>query len=455
MSDITPSPWEILEALLADENRTAVATFLEELPLAERIRALSRMSRESRVHLLQRLDPEVVADLIAHAVEAQAAGYMEDLSPTAAAAIVEELPSDIRADLIAEMRAGDAEAILQEMPAAEAEEVRSLASYPADSAGGIMVTELVSYPETMRVSDVLDDLRAHGEEYSDLEVQYAYITADEGQLVGILPLRDLLFASRTKDLSAVMIREPHTLRDTAPLDEVVLFFEEHAFVGAPVVDADHRLVGVVRRSLVRRAVTRESTGIFLKISGIIGGEELRTLPLWLRSVRRLSWLSINIVLNIIAASVIALHQDTLAAVIALAVFLPIISDMSGCSGNQAVAVSMRELTLGLVKPRELLRVLLKESSLGIINGLALGVLLGGVAFLWKQNPVLGLVVGGALAVNTVIAVTFGGLLPLLLKRFRMDPALVSGPILTTVTDMCGFLLVLTMASSVLPLLASG
>jgi magnesium transporter len=157
----------------------------------------------------------------------------------------------------------------------------------------------------------------------------------------------------------------------------------------------------------------------------------------------------NIVLNIIAASVIALYQETLAAAITLAVFLPMVSDMSGCSGNQAVAVSMRELSLGLVRPKELFWVLAKEVKVGIINGLVLGLLLGGVAYLWKGNPWLGLVVGGSLAANTLVSVSLGGMLPLLLKRFNLDPALVSGPLLTTVTDMCGFFFVLSFASVVL------
>ncbi len=177
------------------------------------------------------------------------------------------------------------------------------------------------------------------------------------------------------------------------------------------------------------------------------------MSLFKRSSRRLSWLSINIVLNIVAASVIALYQDTLEQAIVLAVFLPIISDMSGCSGNQAVAVSIRELTLGLVRPKELLRVLTKESAIGLVNGLVLGLLLGAAAFLWKGNPWLGLIVGGALAANTLLAVSFGGLVPLILRGMRTDPALASGPLLTTVTDMCGFFFVLSFASALLPRLA--
>jgi magnesium transporter len=161
---------------------------------------------------------------------------------------------------------------------------------------------------------------------------------------------------------------------------------------------------------------------------------------------------VNIGLNVIAASVIAFYQDTLSQVIALAVFLPIISDMSGCSGGQAVAVSMRELTLGLVRPNEIYRVWLKEVLVGLINGTALGLLISGVAWGWKGNPYLGLVVGAAMALNTVVAVSLGGTLPLLLKRMRMDPAVASGPILTTVTDMCGFFLILSFAAALLPYL---
>ena len=236
----------------------------------------------------------------------------------------------------------------------------------------------------------------------------------------------------------------------APLDNLKRLFDEHAFVGIPVTDAADQLVGVVRRASVEEAIRERATEWFLAVSGLAGEEELRTMPVVQRSRRRLSWLSINIGLNIIAASVIAFYQDTLAAVIALAVFLPIISDMSGCSGNQAVAVSIRELSLGLVKPYEFVRVVWKEGAVGVMNGLVLGILLGTVAALWKGNIFLGLVVGTALMLNTILAVLLGGLIPLALKGLRQDPAVAAGPILTTVTDMVGFFLVLSFASLLLP-----
>ena len=130
-------------------------------------------------------------------------------------------------------------------------------------------------------------------------------------------------------------------------------------------------------------------------------------------------------------------------------FLPIISDMSGCSGNQSVAVSIRELTLGVLKPRDYMRVILKEGLLGFFNGVTLGIVLGIIVFLMKGNLYLSLVIGGALALNTIVSVLIGGLVPLVMKRFKVDPALASGPILTTCTDMFGFFLVLSLASMML------
>jgi magnesium transporter len=255
---------------------------------------------------------------------------------------------------------------------------------------------------------------------------------------------------KNRPIGEVMVKEPLSVNVNTPLRDLRDFFMQYNFLGIPVVADDGHLVGIVRSSTVREETNRRTNQLFLKFAGIVGGEEFRSMSLFKRSSRRLSWLSINIILNIIAASVIALYQDTLEKAIVLAVFLPIISDMSGCSGNQAVAVSIRELTLGLVRPRELIRVLSKESAIGMINGIVLGLLLGGAALLWKGNPYLGLVVGVSLAANTLVAVSFGGLVPLILRGMRTDPALASGPLLTTITDMCGFFFVLSFASLMLP-----
>lgn len=450
MLDPTLESWERLRTILDAGDAATLGSFLDSLGPAETARAISRLERDEQSRLLTLLDPVVAAEVIEEVSATQAVELIEELPPERAAAIVDELQSDHQADLLGELDDEDAHAILREMSPEEARAARRLLAYEPDTAGGLMLTEFLAYRRDLLVRDVLDDLQRNRERYSDYHVQYVYVVDEDGVLVGVLRMRDLIFPSLAARLDAVMIREPLRVGVDTDLEKLAHFFDEHALYGAPVVDPQGRLRGIVLPEAVEEAIRDRSDRQFLGFSGIVGGEELRTMSIALRSRRRLSWLSINVVLNLIAASVIAFYQDTLSAAIALAVFLPIISDMSGCSGNQAVAVSIRELTLGLVHPHEIRRVLLKEAGVGLLNGLALGLLLGGVALLWKGSPVLGLVVGGALAANTLLSVCLGGLLPLVLRRLGLDPALVSGPALTTVTDMCGFFLVLSLATAVLP-----
>lgn len=453
MSDEQARPWEELQQIVDAGDAQQLEEFIDNLPAGEAARAMSRMPEEDQARVLTSLGPEDAAELIQDFPEAQAADIIEQLPPAEAAEIINEMPSDGQADLLSALDDDDAEAVLAQMDPEEAHDARRLSSYPPDVAGGLMVTEFLSYPHTARVGDVVEDLLARGEEYAGYDVQYAYVVSSHGVLLGVLRLRDLLLARRSVTISDLMIRQPLSVPDDASLEAVADFFDRHAFYGVPVTDATGRLVGVIRRHDVEEALAGRSDSDYLKSQGIVGGEELRSMPLARRARRRLSWLSINILLNVVAASVIAFYQDTLSSVIALAVFLPIISDMSGCSGSQAIAVSIRELTLGLVRPHEIAYVWVKEVLVGLINGLALGLLLALVAMLWKGNPYLGLVVGGALALNTVVAVSIGGTIPLVLKRLKLDPALASGPVLTTITDMCGFFIVLSFATAILPKLA--
>lgn len=449
-TDSENRPWEALEDLIAAEGRRDLQDYIDDLEPGELGRSISRLDHDDQRQLLLLLGPAGAADVIDVVPDAQGADLIEQLPPEEAAEILAEVPSDQKADLLAEMSPGEAESILEVMDPREAAETRRLIGHEPDSAGGLMITEFLAYPDRASVGDVLADLKANRRKVADFSVQYIYVTGSRGKLVGVLPVRDLVFADSEVAVDAVMIAEPKRVLVDSKFDDIRRFFDLHGLMAAPVVDRSGRLLGVVREEALEEASTRQVTRQFLGFSGIVGGEEYRSMPLRVRSGRRLSWLSINIVLNVIAATVIAAYQDTLAAAITLAVFLPMISDMSGCSGNQAVAVSIRELTLGLVRPGELLRVLGKEASVGVINGLVLGVLLGGLAFLWQGNIWLGMIVGIALAANTVVAVSLGGLLPLIFKRWRMDPALVAGPALTTVTDMCGFFLVLSLATALLP-----
>jgi magnesium transporter len=206
------------------------------------------------------------------------------------------------------------------------------------------------------------------------------------------------------------------------------------------------MVGVVIRADFDEASADQASRTLLRFSGIVLGEEFRTMPLLNRVGGRLAWLATTLLLSFSAASVVGLFQNTLSEFIALAVFLPVISGMSGNAGNQAIAVSMRELSLGLIKPHEIIWVLTKEAAVGAINGLALGIALTLVALLWKGNLYLGLVVGGAQSLSILLAACLGGIVPMFLKRLGFDPAVASAPLLTTITDAAGFFLTLGLAS---------
>ncbi len=444
--DTTPRYKLIAEAVDNGDQQIAHDIISEASPDDQR-RIIAQLDRQTREQLCELLPAEDTADLFENLAEAQAVELLEELPAGIAADVVEEMDADVSGDLLRELDQVDSEAILAEIDdQQESDELRDRVSYEWDSAGGMMSDQVVRFPATATVSDVLADLDNKAEEYSDADVQYFYVIDDAKRLIGVLTLRSLVLGRRSTLIQNLMLPEPISVSVHTKLEELEDIFDEKAYLGLPVIDEEGCLRGVVSRQAIEEALSENRTEDFLKSAGIVGGEELRSMPLRHRCTRRLAWLGPNILLNLLAASVIASYEDTLQAVIALAIFLPMVSDMSGCSGNQAVAVSIRELTLGIIQPRDYLRVLIKEGLLGITNGVVLGIVLGTIAAIWKGSLFLGLVIGSALTLNTILSVVLGGLIPLVLKRFKADPALASGPILTTCTDMCGFFLVLNLAS---------
>ena len=435
--------------LLEKDNREGLTGLIDSMSSKEIVHLMGHLKRDDQMKLLTMLTPGNAADVMEEIPEAQAVDIIEDLSESDAAAILDQMGSNEQADIIKELDQDDAVAILDKMDPEEAADVRKLMVYDDDTAGGLMRMEYLAFQEQMTVDEITLHLRTHAEDYVEYPLRYIFVITKTGRLRGVLQMQDLLLAKSDTPLSKIIIEDVQYVEHQASLDDLISFFHQNNWYGVPVVDENITLVGVVLRSDILEEESKRLTQEHLETQGIVGGEELRTMPVFLRARRRLSWLSVNILLNIVAASVIAYYQDVLSAVIALAVFLPIISDMSGCSGNQAVAVSLRELSLGVIRPFEVARVWFQEFSVGLINGLVLGVLIGAVSFLWKGSILLSCVVGGALMLNTIVAVSIGGTIPLILRRFGADPALASGPILTTITDMFGFFLTLTFASMAL------
>ena len=423
-NDPKPLRQQVKDAVDARDG-TTLAALLEALPPSAALRQLLLLVAKDRDVVLALIPAELAANLIVEAPVQAATDLFERMATDRAAEVLGQLNSDLQADIIGNLGVEDANAILARLHPDDAADVRRLVVYEDGTAGGLMAAEAFTFPATATVGAVLREIVSEDADFERYRGQHPYVVDAEGRPVGVVSLRNLLTTKRSERLAAIMV-PPVTVGVDTTLDTLQDLFDQHNYFGIPVVESDGRLVGVVSRQAVHAAALVRSEREGLKRQGVVG-DELRSMPTWLRSRRRLAWLSANIVLNIVAASVISAYDETLAAVIAIAVFLPMVSDMSGCSGNQAVGVTMRELALGIVRPKDAFRVWRKEATIGVINGIALGILIGLVAWAWKGNPWLGLVIGSALAANTLIAVSIGGVVPLLLKRVGQDPAVASAP----------------------------
>lgn len=440
---------ESLSELIDSGNSDRFRALLAEMPPGEGARLITRLTKDQQRRVLEWLTLDDAASLLRAVPQSSAADFLRLLPHDAAAQLLGHLPSNEQADLLAEMGT-DAVPLLAAMPDEASSNLRRLAVYPENSAGGLMVTEYVVYRDDATVADAIDDLRKNAARYSRLEVQYAYVVDRSDRLVGTLRLRDLLLLDRDDAIRDAMTTETKTVSPDTTLEQLERLFDRFGYYGLPVVDSDGRMLGVVLRVDVEEAISARAERDMLVRSGVLGGEELRSMPWSSRIARRTPWLAVSLLLSLTAASVIGLYEETLAAVISLAVFLPVISGMGGNAGNQAMAVSIRELSLGLIEPHEFAWVLFKESSVAIVNGLIMGISLGLIAWFWDGSAVLGGVVGVSIVVSTVWAACLGGIVPLALRRVGWDPALASGPILFTTIDLCGFLFALAFAKAMLP-----
>jgi magnesium transporter len=448
-----------LSALIDACDASAMANFLRELPPEDTPWTISHLDDERRTAMFACLagdEPEFAADLMEHFDDAHAADIVAELTPVAAAAIVDEMDSDEQADVLSELPDLDAEAILEAMSPEEAIDTRRRMRYDEDTAGGLMITEYLAYSGSQPVEEVAEDLREHSEKYGEYEVRYVYALHLAGQLEGVVPMRDLVMAKRGTPLGRLAVDVQHIVTVDTHVDEMEDLFDRIDFSAIPVVDEESKLVGVVQRAAVQEARSEAAESDLAKFGGILRGEELRSMPVWTRSLRRLAYLLPIAGLLMLSASVIRLFISTVDQVPILAMFLPIVSGICGSGGGQAVAVSMREISLGLIKPADLWRVLGKEAAVAFIDGLALGFVLFFVIWAWQGNAMLGLIIAAAMPMVLVVAKGVGGTIPLLMRQIGLDPAMASVPAVTTVTDLASFLVVLALATMALSsLVAAG
>jgi magnesium transporter len=406
---------------------------------------LQRLSQEEAVALLQQLPTETAAAVLAEVEKEKLPDFLPVFPTSQLAEILQRLPSDEVVDLLQHLPATRRREALTALPPARAGEIKSLLRYPEDSAGGIMDDRFITVRDDMTIEQARELLRSRGQEERVEDVAYLYATDAEQRLVGIVSLRDLVFRRAERRVGDIMNREVKFLRASDDQEAVARQFEHYHYLGLPVLDAEGRLVGVVKASDALEIARQEATEDMQLMVGLSGEE--RALTPWRKSVkRRLPWLYVNMLTAFGAASVVGFFEDTIARWTVLVVFMPLVAGMGGNAGSQTLVVIIRDLALGELAPGDGRRVLLKEIGVGLMNGLAIGVVVGGLGYLWKGSWELGVIVGCAMVLNLAMAGLAGVLIPYGLKACKVDPALASSIFVTTVTDVAGFFFFLGLAA---------
>ena len=419
------------------ENRHPrdIAEELRDVPLAEIEDVLRSLPQPKAAQVLSELPEDVQVRLFESIPISQLCG------------IVREMFSDDAADVLGHLPAAKLREIMRGMSAQEAKQITDLLQYPEDTAGGIMQTEVIAVPDDLTIAEAIEMLRREEENLPN-GIFYIYVVDSEYRLRGVLRVRDLLFSAPNRKIRDIMVPGVRAVSVHADQEEIARLFRAYGFSAMPVVDDFQRLRGVVTADDVFDIVEEEATEDMQRMVGLSGEESAET-P-WRHSVRnRLPWLFFNLATAFLAGWVVSLFESTIAKYAVLAVFLPIIAGQGGNAGTQTLTIIVRSIALGEVPEKHHRAILIKEILVGLLNGLAIGVVVGGVSWLWKNDVVLGAITFAAMVLNMIAAGVAGVVIPFGLKALRIDPALASAIMLTTVTDVVGFFLFLGLAALVL------
>ena len=429
--------------LIEDDGKQYIKEHITELHPADIADIIETLDEEKKKELFNLLHTKIASKVIVEVNEHSRDQILEDINKEKLTDIVEEMSSDDAADLIADLPKKEAKDILEKLHWEDSTEVQKLLKYPEDTAGGIMQTELLSVREEVLIEDAIIQLMALSENIGD--VPNVFVVDKNRRLVGILPVRKLLIVKHEMPISGIIDRNVISVNVNEDQEEVANIFKKYDLVSLAVVDDDSRLVGRIQIDDIVDVLVEEASEDMLHMAGIYQDEKIMDPPL--KSVRmRLPWLVINLATAILAASVVGLFQDTLQAMVILAMFMPIVAGMGGNAGTQALAVTVRGIALGELDFGNAKKALLNSTIAGLLNGIATGAIMALVAYYWKGNYMLGIVIGLAMIINLFIANFFGIIIPLVLKWLKIDPAVASSIFLTTLTDCIGFISFLGLAT---------
>ncbi len=392
------------------------------------------------------VDPEDDGEVLLHVGDEVREGLIADMDPDEIVAAVEDLDIDDLADLVEDLPEAVIDEVLRSMDRENRERLEQVLSYPEGTAGRLMNPDVVTVRTDTTVDVVLRYLRLRGElpDHTD----HLYVVSRRHQYLGRIALQALLTHEANTPINALLDDEQPAIDVGASDEEVARMFSDHDWISAPVVDDGNILLGRITIDDVVDIIREQAEHQALGAAGLDEDEDLFS-PVQRATRRRLLWLGINLCTAFLAASVVGQFQGTIAHIVALAVLMPIVAGMGGNAGTQVLALVIRGLALGQLGASNVQVLIWKEVRVALLNGLALGTVLGLIVFAWFREWPLALVIASALTINLFFAALAGVMVPVTLKRMGFDPALAGGVILTTVTDVMGFLSFLGLATLVL------
>ena len=421
---------ERLSDLVEDAHPADVSRVIRELPRDDQVRLFRLLSPQHAGEVLAELDDPTLRDLVGSLPELEVSRVLDRMPPEQVVDVVVELPK-ARADELLEL-----------MEEEKSEEVQELLEYTEGTAGRLMSPEFVAVREDATVAAAIEHIRkaASGE-----GAFYLYVVDDHDHLVGVVPLHRLLAADATTPIRAIRTDEVESVRVDTDQEEVARLVQHYNLIQIPVVDVNRRLLGTIGVDNVIDVIREEATEDIQRLGGVAGDETVLDPP---RAVflKRNLWRLINLGTAVLAASVIGLFESSIQTLATLAVFMPIVASMGGIATTQTATVVVRGIALGDMTAAVLRRVLWKELWLGLTTGAANGLVIALIAYLWKGQLLLSLILAVALMANMIVAAVVGTLIPIALKTSRVDPAIASSVIITTFTDVFGFFSFLGLAT---------
>lgn len=430
-----------------EEDDSVLKEMISEYHTSEIAILFENLSQESRERIISILPAELASEVISEMdSEFHPEKLLENLHPERRSEIVEELDYDDATDIISQLPEEQQQEILKGLDEEDASHIRSLLKYDEDSAGGLMNTQVIKINANLFKKEALDEIIRQSEEME--EFYTINVIDNKNTLIGIVSLKDIIKARNNVRIEQLIKADFVYVKADTDQEEVARLISQYNLTSIPVVDDRMHLLGRITFDDVIDVMEEENTEDILKISGVSEDEELA--GNWKEAVKsRLPWLIVNLGTAFLAASVIRYFDSSIAKMGILAGYMVIIAGMGGNAATQALAVTVRRISLTDLTDNQAYRTVLKEFTVGLINGASIGFIVFLFATFYDANPMLGLVIFIAMTGNLIIAGMAGSSIPLILKRVGIDPAIASSIIITTFTDVFGFLILLGLASRLL------